>query len=223
MKKLFFFASLLIVIVAFAGWLAWVNRTTFIAYMISSHLRVPVLIEQLELNTTTAEIDQLWIGNPSGFRTKTAFSAARGVGVSSWSKLRGDPLIIDAITISNIFVGLEYNKSKTSNWDMILQKEKKKVDSKPPRDYLIRKVVLENLTVAVTDPGGKTKEYPTIARLEFNNISSQTGFPIEEIEKAIFNLMMQKILQQFNPQQLIKDWAPLPKGTPLPFLPKSGK
>ena len=34
--------------------------------------------------------------------------------------------------------------------------------------------------------------------MEFHNISSESGFPIAEIEKAIFKLVMQDIFKQFD-------------------------
>jgi hypothetical protein len=123
-------------------------------------------------------------------------------------------LIIDQIEIANIFVGLEYYENGSTNWDTILS------GANPPsskdKDYLIRTLVLENLTVEVTQANGQKKRYPTIARMEFHNLSKETGFPVNEIEKAIFNLMMKNILDKFN---LFKQPLNLPTKSPLRYLP----
>jgi hypothetical protein len=68
--------------------------------------------------------------------------------------------------------------------------------------------------VELTQANGKVKRYPTIKQMEFYNISSATGFPVEEIEKAIFEMMMKDIFKKLQLDQLFKTINPLP----IPFL-----
>ncbi len=147
-----------------------------------------------------------WVGNPRGFISKSAFTAGEIDISTSWAKLRGSTLIIDEIDMTNLLVTIETNRGK-SNWDKILSSKKKKPSSSG-RHWLIRKLVLRNLTVQiVTD--GQSKTYPMLEYMEFNNISDESGFPVDEIEKAIFNKMMQQLFQQLNlPQKLLQPLLP---------------
>ena len=46
--------------------------------------------------------------------------------------------------------------------------------------------------------------FPTIEKLEFYNISDETGFPIEEVEKAIAHAILKSVFQKFNLLHLIQ-------------------
>ena len=127
-------------------------------------------------------------------------------------------MVIEAIDIADINIGLEYyDASKNvTNWDKILE-EKKKGKEKSDRNYLIKKLTLTNLTVTTTDYQGKTTRYPMIKQMVFYNISDETGFPIEEIEKAIFDIVLKKVLREYGIkalQQAIEQFAPQLPGLP---------
>lgn len=217
MGKWFLLLALVIAALVVGGALCWVNRASLAAHHLQKKLKVPVKIASLDFGSQQATIANLWIGNPSRSKTPTAFSA-RDIEIdASWKGVRGNPLIIDQIVLEKIFVGIEIYGGKETNWGHILSRREKK--TKPPRDYLIRKLTIRNLTVQVTQADGSAKTYPTIQEMEFNNISSETGFPIEEIEKAIFNLMMQEILRKFGLQQLNNTLEKVvPGGSPLKYL-----
>jgi hypothetical protein len=216
MKRTLILGSL-ILFLGLSATLAWMNRTALAAHFLSRQLHVPVSLHSLELSSTEADLIQLWVGNPAQFKTATAFAAQEIAIVSTPSQILGNPLVIDEIVIADIFVGIEYHEGGESNWDRILHHSSSS-HSNSSKDYLIRTLVLTNLTVEVTQADGRVKRYPTIPRMEFHNISSKTGFPIEEIEKAIFHLMLQNLMQKFN--FLLRQLpTPLPGGAPLPFFP----
>ena len=127
-------------------------------------------------------------------------------------------MTIDEIVVRDIFVGVEFydSKQKESNWNYILATDEKK-EKKGEKDYLIRKLVLYNLTVQVTQSNGQVKRYPTIPKMEFYNISSETGFPIDQIEKAIFNLVLKDLFKKLNLDQILKDQL---QKVPSKYLPQ---
>ena len=214
MRKFLLFIAIVVLSLLVGSWIAWESKAQIAAHFISKHLRIPVSIQTLDLTETQIDISRLWIGTPHRSKTSTSFSAETIEIDTVIPQIFDSPLIIDRIDISNIFVGLEYYANGETNWDYMLGTSPQK--SKGGRDYLIRTLVLENLTVEVTQANGQKKRYPTIERMEFHNISSETGFPVKEIEKAIFNLMMQKILDKFN---LFKQIPRIPTNTPLKYLP----
>lgn len=219
MRKLLLIFFFLILALAFAAALVWVNRTNLAAHFLSRHLNnVPVTINALDFYQNGASIDHLWTGNPPHSKTNTSFSSKTIDIQATPSEIFGSPLIIEEIHFQDILFGLEfYNAAGTkSNWSYILKSHAPK--KKPKRDYLIRTLVLKNLTVEVTQANGKTTRYPTIARMEFHNINSETGFPVEEIEKAIFHLVMQDIFQRLNLKGLFENLQNIP-GSPLKYFP----
>lgn len=223
MKKFLLGAALLILVLLAASLYLWGAKTSVVAHFLSRQLNVPVTIHQLDMSSRRASIDRLWLGNPPGSRTSTSFSSQTMTIDSTLDQILGNPLIIDEIDIADIFVGIEfYDASGTdNNWSRILDVEhiKKKKDSK---DYLIRRLILTNLTVQVTKADGSVKRYPTIPRMEFHNISSETGFPISEIEKAIFDLVMKDLFRKLQLDELLRTIDPLknlPGGSNLKNLP----
>ena len=196
-------------IFSLATWLVWENKRSVAAYILSRHLGVPVDINNLDITRTKINLQNLWIGTPSDSRPSTSFSATKIEVFTDTPKIFDNPLIIDSIYISDIFVGLEYSSDGSTNWSKMLDDEKRR-DPKG-RNYLIQTLVLENLTVEVTDADGRKNKYPTIRRMEFQNISNETGFPIGEIEKAIFQLMLKDLMKKLNlfkplniPEQVIR-------------------
>ncbi len=218
MRKFVFILGLLLLGIAIASLVVWTNRANLVAHFLSRHLRVPVTIRTLEVTKTEADISRLWIGTPPKSKTSTSFSAETIAIVSNLDQIMGNPLTIDEINMANLFIGVEYYEGLETNWTYILQSKGENNKKKKERDYLIRTLILENLTVEVTQANGKIKRYPTIPRMEFHNISSDTGFPIDEIEKAIFNLMMQDLFKNLNIDQLLKQF-PFPQTNPMKFLP----
>ena len=220
MRKFFLVFVLLIAGILIASWVVWMNKANIAAHFLSRHLRVPATIRTLDIGKAEAEITRLWIGNPPRSKTSTSFSAETIAIRSNLDQVMADPLLIDEIDIANIFVGIEYYESNETNWHYILGGPSKAAKKKS-RDYLIRTLILENLTAEVTQADGKIKRYPTIQRMEFHNISSETGFPIEEIEKAIFNLMMQDLFKKLNFDELLKQFPfqNRPWTAPMQYLP----
>jgi hypothetical protein len=214
MRKTTIFLALAVLCLVVALGITWTNRENILAHFISRQLHVPVSIRSLEIRKSSAEISRIWIGNFPHSQTPTSFTAESITLDANWDQIFGNPVTIEEIDIDNIFVGIEFYDAggDDNNWSRILHENGQK--KKNPKDYLIRTLILRNLTVELTQANGKVKRYPTIQRMEFHNISSEAGFPVEEIEKAIFDLMMKDIFKKFNLKQLFKNINPVP----LPFL-----
>jgi hypothetical protein len=214
MRKIFLFLVLSILCLAVAAAITWTNRENILAHFLSRQLHVPVTIRSLEIGKTSAEISRLWIGNFPGSRNSTSFTSESLKLEAKLDEIFGNPVTIESIDLDNIFVEIEFYdaQGKESNWGRILEKKGEK--KKNSKEYLIRTLVLSNLTVEVTQADGKVKRYPTIKRMEFHNIGSETGFPVDEIEKAIFDLMMKDLFKKLQLDQLFKNLSPIP----IPFM-----
>jgi len=214
MKKFLGIILLAVAVILLAGGLAWMSRASVASMALSRNLEVPVRIESLDLSRTNATLQGFAIGNPPQYYGHTAFSARLISITSSLSQLRATPLVIDEIIMMDLLINLEHTRNSSStNWSEILKHKKA---TKSGRPYLIRRLVLRNLTVQTTSPTGQIKRYPTIDYMEFQNISDETGFPISEIQKAIFDRVMQDVFKKFEDiQKIFKPFIP---GSGIPFF-----
>lgn len=218
MKKFLVILGIFILAMVATGVLSWVNKAKLAAYFMARELHVPVKIESLDMARGKTDIAKLWIGNPSHSQTPTAFSSEKIGITATWGELFGNPLTIEDIVIEDIFVGLEYYDGSgiDNNWAKILRQEHKV--QKTEKDYIIKRLVVRNLTVQLTKANGKVQRFPAIDEMVFYNITSETGFPIQDVEKAILDIMMQGIFKRLGLEQLLD--TIVPGGSPLKYLPR---
>lgn len=220
MKKFFIIIGFCVVLIIALLFIGWASKTWIAAHWLARELGVPVSIEKLSINSKQASIQKLLIGNHPQAKTDTALSTDLIEIDSTPSQIFGKELIIDRIELYDLFVGIEfYDRQGETNWSRILSRQEKK--KKKEKNYLIRELILNNLTVAVTDINGRTKTYPVLDRVRLTNISDETGFPIDQIEKAIFNAVIQEIIQKYGIDMLFKNLNPKTWiQRVLPFAPK---
>ena len=216
-KKLLFSLVLLITILAIIALLAWNAKASVAASILHRHLGTPVTIESLDLTRQSATIANLSIGNPPHYQSSTSFTARTIDITTTLDQLRANPLLIDEIVMDDLFINVETQKNGETNWNEILSHRQTKPST--GRHYLIKTLIMRNLNVSVTSAGGETKRYPALARLEFHNISDETGFPVSEIEKAIFNQMMQNLYKQLDLEKMLKPIIPGGQFIPGGILP----
>lgn len=220
MRRFLLFFLLILATLSIVALLAWTNKKTLLTHYLSNQLHTSVSIQSFDVGKTEIELSQIHITNPRPSKTPTAFTADNLLIQASVSEILSTPLIIEEIDIDQIFVGIEfYNQTgDDNNWSRMLGDQKKEV--KNSRPYLIRTLILRNLTVELTKADGQTKRYPVIQKMEFHNISNETGFPIEEIQKAIFKLMLQDLFKQLNLGDLFQGLLPnVPANSPLKLIP----
>ncbi len=212
MKQTLLITLLLVLCLTLFGWICWVKKTGIATQILEKHLGVQVSLANLDLSRQGATLTELIVRNPRGYKSPSAFEAQSIEIDTTLSELRTDPLTIDRIEMTDLLITIETSKSGRTNWDKILGSTPKSAGS---RHWLIRSLVLNNLAVQLVLPNGSIKQYPTLARMEFSNISDATGFPVDAIEKAIFNEVMKNLLRNLDIQKLIQPIVPLPS---LPSL-----
>jgi len=217
MKRLLLFIISLILAVAIALIVAYTFKTKLIVYFLTNKLGVPVTIESTTIRKNELDINNLWIGNPEGSKTKRAFSSEINQIKGSPSELYNTPHTIDEVYMENIFVGVELYSAdgKDNNWSLILTK--KKVHETKPRPYLIRKFIIRNLSIQLVKANGEVQNFPVIKEMVFYNISDETGFPIKDIEKALFNLVLKEVFKKIGLEQLMN--TIVPSSIPLKYVP----
>lgn len=212
MKQTLLITLLLVLCLTLFGWICWVRKTGIATQILEKHLGVQVSLGNLDLTRQGATLTDLIIRNPRGYKSSSAFEGQSIEVDTTLAELRANPLTIDRIEMTNLLITIEPSRSGQTNWDKILGNTPKSAGS---RHWLIRSLILNNLTVQVVLPNGSLKQYPTLARMEFSNISDATGFPVDAIEKAIFNEVMKNLLRNLDLQKLIQPLIPLPAFPPL--------
>jgi len=205
MKKFFIPFFSFIIIIVIIGFVIWFNFPNIVAHMLSKEFRVPVSIQNVTITKKHLKVDDLNIGTPKGSKTDSSFFSKKIDIRSSLSKIRSKTLTIDSFTLSNNIIGIEFYNSSGSdnNWTTILNtSSKSKIETK--RKYLIKKLTLYNITVILTKADGQKQSFPTIDKLEFYNITDETGFPIDEIEKAIAQAVLKSVLEKFRLLHLLE-------------------
>lgn len=214
MKRTIIITTLIILSLALIAWVGWARKAGIAAQILEKHLGVPVSLQSLELTRQGGTLSNLVVRNPRGYRSPSAFTAETIAVDTTWKQLRSNPLTIDRIEMSNLLITIEESRSGPTNWDKILGNAPPKSSSH--RHWLIKALILNNLSVQVVQANGQIKQYPTLARMEFYNLTDETGFPVDAIEKAIFNEVMKNLLRNFNLQKLLN--PVMPQGI-LPSLP----
>jgi hypothetical protein len=173
--------------------------------MLSKEFSVPVSIENVKVSKNLFQIDGLDIGTPEGSKTKSSFYSKQIAVKSSLSDIRGEIMTVDSMTLSNNIIGVEFYNStgSSNNWTTIM-KMPTKAKKETHRKYLIKKLTLYNITVVLTKQNGQKQTFPTIEKLEFYNISDESGFPIDEIEKAITQTILKSVFEKFNILHLLQ-------------------
>lgn len=193
---------LIVIIIAF---IAWFNIPNIVAHILSREFSVPVAVGNVNISKDNLKIENLNIGTPKGSKTNSSFFSKKFNIKSSLKNIRKETLVIDSLTLDENIISVEfYNESGTdNNWSRIMKiPTRRKKESN--RKYLIKKMTLNNISFVLTKKNGQRETFPTIDKLEFYNISDKTGFPIDEIEKAIADAILESVFQKFNLLHLIQ-------------------
>jgi len=206
MKKFFIPFFSFIIILAIIGFVIWFNIPNIVAHLLSKEFNVPVSIQNVTITKKHLKVDDLNIGTPKGSKTTSSFFSKKIDVSSTLSQVRAKTLTIDSFTLSNNVIGVEfYNSSGSNNNWTTLMNTPSKSKKETKRKYLIKKLTLYNITVVLTKENGQKQTFPTIDKLEFYNISDETGFPIDEIEKAIAQAILKSVFEKFKIMHLLKN------------------
>jgi hypothetical protein len=187
----------------------WIEKSKIISYLLSKDYGVPVSIENIFFSEKGLEVEQFNIKNPKKSRTETAVIAENILIKTTRKQLLAKRRTIELIGLKNVELGIEFYNSSGSdnNWSNIIKVDTS--EKKKTTPYLIKRIVINNLQVTLTKADGTSTKYPIIDRIEFNNITNESGFPINELEKAIFHVVLKSIFEKFGFKNLIETLNPI--------------
>lgn len=222
MKKLFggiVGAIVLIIIIgALVLFFGWSQVPDMLASRLSKKLGVQVTIDDISLSMNSIDVQKIMIGNTPGGTLPKSFSADQVLAVAPLFAYLHDDIVIDEIDVDNIYLGLEFDApgKKTGNWTKImgnLEASEKASSSKSNKTVLIKKLILTNIniTLAYTTGGKAPQQLSPIKRLEFTNVSSTTGLPMDQITEIIMREMLKQVFSKEGLQNMIEGFLQSPQ------------
>ncbi len=157
----------------------------------------------LSLLGGTAKIQGLGIGNPSGYEaTHLMKSSLLDMGVEPGS-LREDTVVINQIVIDGLELNIEKSEGKY-NIEVISDNLKRfsgdedadapAEDEQPGKQYMVKKLVVRNVTATVDGPMGKVQVTPPDIELE--NVT-QDSVPLDQLIAQLFPAITVGVIQAF--------------------------
>lgn len=191
----------------------WLIKAPIMSWYLTDKLKVPTSMSSISIWPSQTTIRQFRILNPRGFKTRSAFEADETKIEYRLGQLRGNPSEIDRITVDGIYMSIECSNPMCSknNWTAIGGRMAQNQQKAEKREVVIHKFILSNMTVEVRGLGfGKPPFTKKIDYLEFDEVSSEKGFPTDKLIKAIFQgAGLQDYIPDFlNPQNAIKQLLP---------------
>jgi hypothetical protein len=220
MKKAIIIFGSFIAFVVIIATILWFNMPSYISRYLTKEFGVQTSISNVTLDTKNLNVYNLIMENPKGSKIQNALTCKKINLNSTIKNISSSTLTINSISLENISIAVElYNSSGTdNNWVRIM--DTKETDTKSDRKYLIKTLKLNNINI-VLYRNNKIENLKPIKNLTFNNISNESGFPIEEIEKAIAHVILKHIFKQYNLLDLLKSIDPtkiIEKSIPIPFF-----
>lgn len=221
MKRVIAILLGILILLGAAGYLAYANSNLILAQIISRKAHLPVTIKKVNYGKDSFVIHELQLANPKEARLPTALKIETIQIDAPYRQYFEDPIVIDQIQVNNSYVNIQiYNKDQTEgNWHTIIQymSEDRNSPLSVERPALIKKLVLTNIQIDLILADGSMHHLSPIQRLEFDNVSSERGIPIEEISEIIVQKMMGQIFIEKGLKAIIEAPVNIIKGV-IPFL-----
>jgi uncharacterized protein involved in outer membrane biogenesis len=237
----FFFstlASLIVIIILAAvitGFIFWSRVPDMLANNLSKKMKVSVAIDSIGLGWGKIDLKKIEIGNPPNSILPKAFSCNEIDVNAPFTRYLDKHIVIDEIDLNDVYLGLEFDSASSTkgNWTTIMnniqsttaagQIKKKKGETAPPgkeRSVLIHRIVLTNINVDVVykKDSGKVKKLPTIPRIELAEISSEGGFPMDQITNSVLGEMLKQVFIKENLKNMLQELMNQPTNPVQQFL-----
>ncbi|MFI5334270.1 MAG: AsmA family protein [Chlamydiales bacterium] len=214
---------ILLLILVVVGFFAWGRVATMLSNHLTKELGVKTSIDSLILGPRTIVVKDLVIGNVANGTLPKSFSAQE-IGVKApVTRYFNQDIVIEEIHVDNIYLGLEFATAKgvEGNWTEIMKNLQpaatatgttEKVEK---RTLLIKKIKMTKInTDLVYLDAGNVRHLPQIDYMEFTNISSEGGLPLDQLLNSVLGQMLQKVFIQQNLKNMIQDIWNTPGGVP---------
>lgn len=221
MKRVIAILLGILILLGAASYLAYANSNLILAHIISRKTHLPVTIKKISYHKNAFVIHDLQLANPKGTRLPTALKTETIQVDAPHRQYLEDPIVINQIHVNHSYVNIQvYNKAQTEgNWHTIINNMSEDHNSplSVERPSVIKKLILTNIQIDLILADGSIRHLTPIERIEFDNVNSERGIPIEEISEIIVQKMMGQIFIEKGLKTIIQAPVNIIKGV-IPFL-----
>ncbi|NGX59171.1 MAG: hypothetical protein KR126chlam3_00318 [Chlamydiae bacterium] len=207
--------SLIIVLIIIAAivvlfFLGWSRVPDMIANNLSKKLGVAVSIDSMNLRTARIDVNKLTIGNPRGYSLPKAFSAKEIKLHAPVTAYFSNDIVVEEIDVNDIYLGLEFDSTSSAdgNWTRILKhyQDEADLDAADGKKVTIKKLVCNNIRTELLfrTQSGNIKKLPNIDQIVLTNITTEGGFPVDQLMSSILGQMLKEVFIQQNLNNMIK-------------------
>ncbi|MFA5249923.1 MAG: hypothetical protein WC371_00740 [Parachlamydiales bacterium] len=216
MKKFYLVLALLLTLLALLAFYIAGHLPQTASFLLSKNFKFPIKLQELKFKPGGLKLSELEIFNlhPSAF--DPALECQTIEIATTLKKIFSKQLTIDEILMQKIVLNIQFfdQAKKENNFSHLISEKPKK--SKHQRPYLIKKLILQDIRVELIFADG-SKQSVKIRELAFANITEKSGFPVDQIEKAILHEIIRSIFNQLGIKDLIRNLTPqfVPKAIPF--------
>ena len=197
MKKAFFISSIFLIIICGCGVFIYIYSAPILAKMLSFQMQTSVKIDHIEWGPQSCILFDLQIDNPQETQLPIALKAKTLAIHTPYKNYIKDPIIINKIHLDTIYINIQlYTKDHAKgNWQTLIDnmQRKHKVSLSTNRVGIIKKLILTNIQVDLILADGSHHTLSPIDILEFDDIHSDKGVPMQKISEIIAKHMMDSI------------------------------
>lgn len=200
----------LVIIVFAAGFFVWNYFPNWAANTLTDRLGVSVSIGHVNFTPNSIGIYYLSVGNPPGSVQSKALKVQKIKTEAPLTRFLEKSIVVDKMTLSNLYLDLEFQTATDTrgNWTEIMNNLSKSLGSpsKESKELLIKKLVVENLTIDLVfkQGDGRVRRLKPIPRMEFNNVSSSGDFPMGQLTNLILSEMLKEVFREENLKNMLE-------------------
>ncbi|NGX46851.1 MAG: hypothetical protein K1000chlam3_00218 [Chlamydiae bacterium] len=204
--------------------LGWSRVPDMLANNLSKKLGVAVSIDSMGLHPSRIDVNKLTIGNSRGYSLPKAFSAEEILLHAPLTNYFSDDIVVDEIDVNDIYLGLEFDSTSGTdgNWTKILShyEDTAHLDETGGKKVTIKKLICNNIRTELLfrSNGGTIKKLPIIKQIVLTNISTEGGFPTDQLMSSILGQMLKEVFIQQNMKSMIKGLLDSPGNAVDTFL-----
>jgi len=205
MRKIFGCIFIVVVVAVVIGLIAIFNANTFVSWILSSKLEVPVRIHDMKFRPPEIRLKGIKIGNPKGYREHEAISIASIDITAPYTNYLDKEVEIDSIILDDVTLTIEFfgDNHVNYNWNVLLTNMNKDDSAKAGkskksgRSAFIKTLKINKLKIVTVVPG-HARKVQEIPDLTFHNLSTKEGNLSAQITQTIlFHLL-------FNTKNFLK-------------------
>ena len=205
---------LIIIAISLIGFFGLKKASNLLSESLSSKLKVPVKVEGISLSWNRITIKGLEIDNIKDSILPKAFSAKTIIIKAPLFHYMKKHVEIQQVIVDDIYIGLEFDniESEKGNWTRLIENFYTVMDNYEKKDsertVTIKKISLQKIQAQVvykTSPK-KIHAFPIVEYEEFTDITSQGGFPIDQITNSVLGKMLMSLFVRENIKNMYKQF-----------------